>query len=162
MLRLLAASSSWTDFAFNYFSPTFRVNVTNTGSLNGDDVVLLFLSPPNAGQGRAVIMTSDPSPLLDGNPIQFLAGFERINLNPGQSAVVNFELSAIELSVADKLGTFVMLCVVVDIVLQASAGALREHGPPALATRPTSLNSNALCGINSSPADMRSSQVDVS
>jgi beta-D-xylosidase 4 len=44
------------------FSPRLQVNVTNTGSVDSDDVVLGFLTPPGAGQ--------------NGVPIQQLFGFE--------------------------------------------------------------------------------------
>ena len=40
----------------------------------------------------------------DGNPIKYLAGFERINLGPGQSETVTFNLSAVTFAVADADG----------------------------------------------------------
>ena len=54
----------------NYF-----VNVTNTGKMDADDVVLGFLTPPNAGQ--------------DGVPLQTLFGFERVHVKTGESVSVN-------------------------------------------------------------------------
>ncbi len=92
---------------------SLSVVVTNTGSLNGDDSVLLFVVPPNAGQGRlqpacaSVLALSYGvvfAALSDGNPIKYLAGFERINLNPGQSQNVTFDLSALTFGIADVNG----------------------------------------------------------
>jgi beta-D-xylosidase 4 len=50
------------------------VNVTNTGSIDADDVVLGFLVPPNAG--------------VDGAPLQTLFGFERVHVPAGQTVSV--------------------------------------------------------------------------
>ena len=48
----------------------FRVNVTNTGSLAGDDVVLAFITPP----------------------IEQLLGFERVHLNMSETVHVVFPM----------------------------------------------------------------------
>ena len=53
---------------------TYAVNVTNTGSVPADDVVLGFLTPPNAGKG--------------GAPLKQLFGFERVHVLPGQTVSV--------------------------------------------------------------------------
>lgn len=45
---------------------SYAVNVTNTGSVDADEVVLGFLKPPGAGVG--------------GTPLQTLYGFERVHL----------------------------------------------------------------------------------
>ena len=45
---------------FHSFMPN-RVNVTNTGDLNGDVSVLLFIQPPNPGQSNLI-------PILNANP----------------------------------------------------------------------------------------------
>jgi len=62
----------------NVLIQSFRVNVTNTGTMNGDDVVLAYIIPPQI--------------LLDGEtpPIKQLFGFERINLNVGATKQVFF------------------------------------------------------------------------
>ena len=44
----------------------YEVNVTNTGSVDSDEVVLGFLKPPGAG--------------TNGVPLQTLYGFERVHL----------------------------------------------------------------------------------
>lgn len=47
----------------------YMVNVTNSGEMDADDVVLGFLVPPNAGK--------------DGVPLQTLFGFERVHVKAG-------------------------------------------------------------------------------
>jgi len=71
----------------------FRVNVTNTGSMNGDDVVLAYLRPPQV--------------LYDGEtpPLKQLFGFERVNLNIGETKQVFFPLNIETLSRIDRDGS---------------------------------------------------------
>ena len=52
----------------------FFVNVTNTGAVDSDDVVLGFLVPPGAG--------------VDGVPLQELFGFERVFVRAGETVTV--------------------------------------------------------------------------
>jgi len=52
----------------------YEVNVTNTGKIDADDVILGFLVPPNAGK--------------DGIPLQTLFGFERVHVKAGQTVTV--------------------------------------------------------------------------
>ena len=47
----------------------YEVNVTNTGTMDADEVVLGFLTPPNAGK--------------DGAPLKQLFGFERVHVPAG-------------------------------------------------------------------------------
>jgi hypothetical protein len=56
----------------------YRVNVTNTGEVAGDDVVLAFITPPQQS-------LNDPSP-----PMKNLFGFERVHLDVGQTTQVYF------------------------------------------------------------------------
>jgi beta-D-xylosidase 4 len=56
----------------------FRVNVTNTGSMAGDDVVLAFVTPPQLPMSGAT------------PPIKQLFGFERVHLNVGETVQVFF------------------------------------------------------------------------
>ncbi len=57
---------------------SFRVNVTNTGMMNGDDIVLAYITPPQV--------------LRDGQtpPIKQLFGFERVHLNVNETKQVFF------------------------------------------------------------------------
>ena len=52
----------------------YVVNVTNTGTMGADDVVLGFLIPPGAGVG--------------GVPLQTLFGFERVHVKAGETVSV--------------------------------------------------------------------------
>ena len=53
----------------------FRINVTNTGVVDSDDVVLGFLTPPGAG--------------TNGVPLQTLFGFERVFVKAGATVQVD-------------------------------------------------------------------------
>ncbi|WP_369013887.1 glycoside hydrolase family 3 C-terminal domain-containing protein [Flavobacterium anhuiense] len=68
---------------------TISVKVTNTGKMEGEEVAQLYLINP---------ITSIKSPLKS------LKGFERFNLKPGQSTVVNFTLSPEDLSYVTESG----------------------------------------------------------
>merc|ERR1711967_204358 len=52
----------------------FSVKVTNTGSMDADDVVLGFLTPPGAG--------------TNGVPLKVLFGFERVHVKAGETVSV--------------------------------------------------------------------------
>lgn len=53
---------------------TYAVNVTNTGGVDADDVVLGFMTPPGAGS--------------NGVPLQVLFGFERVHVKAGETKQV--------------------------------------------------------------------------
>jgi pre-mRNA-splicing factor SYF2/beta-D-xylosidase 4 len=53
----------------------YYVNVTNTGTMDADHVVLGFAAPPGAG--------------VDGVPLQTLFGFERVHVKAGETVTVN-------------------------------------------------------------------------
>ncbi len=59
----------------------YRGNVTNTGSVSGDDVVLAYVTPSNKS-------LNDPSP-----PLKALFGFERVHLNVNQTIQIYFPLN---------------------------------------------------------------------
>ena len=52
----------------------YAINVTNTGTVDADDVVLGFISPPGAGTA--------------GLPLKTLFGFERVHVRAGQTVTV--------------------------------------------------------------------------
>jgi hypothetical protein len=62
----------------NFLMQFFRVNVTNTGMMDGDDVVLAYVTPPQV--------------LRDGQtpPIKQLFGFERVHLSVNETKQVFF------------------------------------------------------------------------
>ncbi|GIH20035.1 discoidin domain-containing protein [Rugosimonospora africana] len=82
---------SYTNFSFSNLNvgafnangtATVTATVTNTGSRAGAEVAQLYVSDPAAS----------------GNPPQQLAGFQRVNLNPGQSTTVSFTLTIHDLA----------------------------------------------------------------
>jgi len=68
----------------------YAVNVTNTGSVDSDDVVLGFVTPPNAGS--------------DGIPLQSLFGFERAHVKAGETVTVYLYPSLTDFAIIDKDG----------------------------------------------------------
>lgn len=69
---------------------TLRVNVRvrNSGERSGEEVVQVYLQPPQRPQ----------------SPIRSLVGFKRVALKPGESREVTFELDARKLSDVDRAG----------------------------------------------------------
>ena len=67
----------------------YMVNITNTGKMDADDVVLGFLVPPGAG--------------ANGVPLQTLFGFERVHVKAGATVTVNLypELTDFALTMLD-------------------------------------------------------------
>ena len=64
------------------------VDVTNTGGIQGEEVVQLYLS--HSG--------------IKGAPLRSLESFQRVQLDPGQKKTVNFRLEERQLSVVDEDG----------------------------------------------------------
>lgn len=67
-----------------------KVNVTNSGKTDGDEVVQLYVSHKNTGSRT---------------PIRALKGFQRIHLKAGETKPVGFNLSSEELSILDVNGS---------------------------------------------------------
>lgn len=65
------------------------VDVSNTGSMAGDEVVELYLTHPGVA----------------GAPLRALTGFQRIHLSAGESKTVSFTLRDRQLSTVDPSGT---------------------------------------------------------
>lgn len=68
----------------------YFVNVTNTGSVDADDVVLGFLKPPGAGEG--------------GVPLQSLWGFERVHVQAGATVTVSLYPSLTDFTQVNEAG----------------------------------------------------------
>lgn len=64
-------------------SVTITANVTNTGSVAGDEVVQLYIHQKSGSDSR---------------PIRELKGFERVSLQPGETKTVTFQLGAEQLT----------------------------------------------------------------
>ncbi len=65
-----------------------KVTVTNTGKIEGDEVVQLYLTDEKASTPR---------------PVRQLEGFSRISLKPGESKVVEFSLEPRQFSIINNL-----------------------------------------------------------
>lgn len=88
---------SYTTFAYSNLSlpekanagekMTVNVTVTNTGKLEGDEVVQLYLTDEKASTPR---------------PIRQLEGFKRITLKPGESRIVEFSLDPRQFSIINS------------------------------------------------------------
>jgi len=72
----------------------YEINVTNTGKVAGDEVVLAYFYPTN--------LTATAVPL-----IKQLFGFERVHVAPGQTVTVYFDVDSTTMKVVDKRGNFV-------------------------------------------------------
>ena len=68
----------------------FWINVTNSGAVDSDDVVLGFLVPPGAGSG--------------GVPLQELFGFERVHVPAGATVTVYLGAQGVRFSQANAQG----------------------------------------------------------
>ena len=68
----------------------FWVNVTNTGAVDSDDVVLGFIVPPGAG--------------ANGVPLQELFGFERVFVPAGQTVTVYLGAQGVRFTQAGEDG----------------------------------------------------------
>jgi beta-glucosidase len=71
---------------------TAEVTVENTGQVEGDEVVQLYLSFPN----------------LPGAPLRALRGFKRVHLKAGESQRVRFELKDRDLSMVSAAGDIII------------------------------------------------------
>lgn len=69
---------------------SYSVNVTNTGTTTGDDVVFLFMEPSALIQQR------------ESSLLKKLIDFQRVHLAPGASQVVTFDVSSASFRLADK------------------------------------------------------------
>jgi beta-glucosidase-like glycosyl hydrolase len=70
---------------------SYFVNVTNTGSMDADDVVLGFLVPPGAG--------------TNGIPLKSLFGFERVHVKAGATVTVNLYPALTDFALTSLNGT---------------------------------------------------------
>ncbi len=82
---------SYTTFAYgkaDYAGETLSVEVTNTGAMAGDEVVQVYVK--------------NHHPLAPLNPV--LCGFQRVQLNPGETKRVNVALNPRSFTLVDELG----------------------------------------------------------
>jgi beta-glucosidase len=93
-------------------SITATVQVKNTGSRTGDEVVQLYVHDPVASISQ---------------PVRRLRGFERVTLEPGQSRTVTFTLGASDVGFYDSSGRFVVEPGTIDLFAgDRSSGGLTD------------------------------------
>ena len=90
---------------------TASVDVTNTGSRAGDDVVQLYLHDPVASISQ---------------PVRRLRGFQRVTLAPGATRTLTFTLGANDFGFYDNRGRFVVEAGRIDVFAgDSSVGGLQ-------------------------------------
>lgn len=94
---------------------SISVDVTNTGAMDGDEVVQLYVSHSN----------------VDSAPIRVLAGFERIHLARGEKKTVTFTLTDRNLSIVDEDGARRIEPGTVDLWIGGGQPSAREGLTPA-------------------------------
>jgi beta-glucosidase len=105
---------------------TARVDVTNTGSRPGDEVVQLYVRDPVASISQ---------------PVRRLRGFQRVTLQPGQTRTVRWRLGAEDVGFYDNRGRFRVERGRIDVYAGAdsaqsdNAASFRVAGPGTVAAR---------------------------
>jgi beta-glucosidase len=89
-------------------SLTASVNVTNTGSIPGDEVVQLYIHDPVASISQ---------------PVRRLRGFERVTLGPGETRTITFTLDRSDFGFYDNRGKFVVEPGQIDVYAGNSSSA---------------------------------------
>jgi len=87
---------------------TASVDVTNTGSRAGDEVVQLYIHDPVASISQ---------------PVRRLRGFERVTLNPGATRTLTFTLDRSDFGFYDNSGEFVVEPGRIDVYAGTSSAA---------------------------------------
>ena len=94
----------------------YAVNVTNTGSVAGDEVVFLFYEPQS--------LAAQPQSRL----LRKLVDFQRVHLAPGESALVSFGASSASLRLVDRAsGDLVSTPGDFDLVLTDGVAEIARH-----------------------------------
>jgi beta-glucosidase len=88
------------------------VDVKNTGSRSGDEVVQLYIHDPVATISQ---------------PVRRLRGFQRVTLAPGQTKTVSFKLNRRDVGFFDNSGRFVVEPGTIDVYAgDSSVGGLTD------------------------------------
>ena len=90
LMRAAAATLNAAQAAAEVPLITYMVNVTNTGGVDSDNVVLGFLVPPGAGE--------------NGVPLQSLFAFERVHIKAGETRSVELYPEMDQFSQVDGSG----------------------------------------------------------
>jgi beta-glucosidase len=89
------------------------IDVTNTGKVEGDEVVQLYVHVPAQNVTR---------------PVKELKGFKRIHLKPGETKTVTFKLSPAQLGFYDEDMNYVVEPGRVDVFVGSSSEDIRAKG----------------------------------
>lgn len=102
---------------FDSPAASYQVNVTNTGAVPGDEVVLAFVLPHTSS-----LRTS----LGADTPIEKkrLFGFQRVTLSPGESTTLTFDLEPAALAMVDTDGVTALHAGHFDIVFSRGHGEI--------------------------------------
>lgn len=86
------------------------LNIENTGSMDGDEVVLVYVDK-NPGEKLANGLNEDAKSKLDpeNQPIKSLCGFKRVTINKGEKKSVSLDISAHSLTTVLEDGQRVFL-----------------------------------------------------
>jgi beta-glucosidase len=92
---------------------TIAVDVKNTGTVSGDEVVQLYTHTPVASVAR---------------PVQELKGFKRITLGPGEQKTVTFTLDRKSLEFLNYAMKPVLEPGTIEVMVGSSSADIRQHG----------------------------------
>jgi beta-glucosidase len=101
---------------------TAEVTVSNTGTRSGDEVVQLYVRDPQASLTR---------------PVLELKSFLRVELDPGQSKRVAFEVPAAQLGFYDRTMSFVVEPGKIEVFVGTSSEDLVEAGSVTVVEAPS-------------------------
>lgn len=93
---------------------TVRVNVTNVGDVEGDEVVQLYIH--------------DLKRSTDDQPVKELKGFSRITLAPAETQIVEFTLTPGHLAFHDELINFLVEPGLFEVMVGSSSRDIRLEG----------------------------------
>jgi beta-glucosidase len=91
---------------------TVSVPVTNTGPRAGDEVVQLYMRDPVASVSR---------------PIEQLRGFRRVALQPGETRIVRFTLSAAHFALWGQQGGWTIEPGTIELMAGGASDAIRSR-----------------------------------
>ncbi|WP_198144051.1 glycoside hydrolase family 3 N-terminal domain-containing protein [Gilvimarinus agarilyticus] len=94
-------------------SVTLSTTITNTGKRTGTEVVQLYLHDKVASLTR---------------PVQELKGFARVELQPGQSRTVSFDVAANQLGFYDQDLNYILEPGVFEVMVGSSSADIRAQG----------------------------------
>ena len=92
---------------------TISIDVKNTGTCSGDEIVQLYINDEAASVTR---------------PVKELKGFARVSLKPGETKAVAFALSPKQLGFYDRSISFVVEPGCINVMIGGSSEDIRASG----------------------------------